>query len=133
MRICNRCFVTGNYYEGERCDCGGTFVQAGFCRICGDYFVADKYEPDVDCCEECYDERVSVENAIESGADSWDKVKLNGFITEVLSTEEMEKILIDHILAHQEEFKQKTARYCHKYSEGFKFFLAEKYCRFDEP
>jgi hypothetical protein len=108
-------------------------VKAQFCEICGDWF--EPIEPTGDlanCCECCYDERISVENAIECASESWTKINLNSFIAEALTVKEIEDILAAHILTHKSDFVRKAKDYCFKYSEDFKLFLAEKYSRFEE-
>lgn len=131
MYICRRCGETGKgYYNGERCDCGGTFVKAQFCEICGDWF---RESVDLaNCCHSCYEKRISVENAIRCGSFAWTKINLNSFIAEALTEEEIEDILATHILTHKLDFVKKAKEYCSDYSEDFKLFLADAYGRFEE-
>lgn len=113
MKVCNRCGTVvedcevGTYSQChgytslgdglcetvvERCRCGGDYVEATKCELCGEWF------DDTDLngvCECCLDEHETVDNAIDYGAEHTATIDgINGAVTYLLTTEEINEILI---------------------------------------
>ena len=113
MYICNRCgnlceddelptyeedfgFETGVGWKAmkqtfvDTCSCGGDFVEARECALCGEYF--DK-EEGWRVCKHCLEEGATYENALAVGEENKDSVKINGFLANVFTESQIEEIL----------------------------------------
>lgn len=123
MMICNNCgylcheddIGTVSEYRGEchgvECyenvsdtcpHCHGDFVKAVECKICGSYH--DKANDENYCggyCLECLENKATFEAAVDIGNDNKESVRLNGLLTHMFTESEIEKILLDYALAHQ--------------------------------
>jgi hypothetical protein len=104
MFVCNNCGRTIDDEEltfhseshGERraddCSCGGEFVAAKECLICGK--AIDKHE-DGDICSECLDEHKTFDNAVKIGKENEEQTYINGFFFEMLTKDEIETALTE--------------------------------------
>lgn len=103
MFICEDCGRlredVGCYYEahGElranECDCGGVFVEAKECPSCGEYINPHG----AGLCDNCLENEMTVENAIELGEYNRESVKLNGFYLSIMTLEQIEYIIKDWV------------------------------------
>jgi hypothetical protein len=104
MLVCNKCGKIRESRElgyaieshGERhldtnCSCGGEFVPAKRCSLCGKWFDGTDLHG---VCEGCLDENETVGMALEIGAINTVSVDgINGFVASVLPVEQINKIL----------------------------------------
>lgn len=83
--------------HGERraddCDCGGEFVEAVECEICGRYMAGDDARI---VCDNCVSENSTFETACEIGNENKEKIEINGFFYEIFTEEEVNEILLEH-------------------------------------
>lgn len=75
----------------DNCSCGGNFVEAQECEMCGEYFAEDDLEGGV--CKECLEQNATFDNAIELGDENKDTVEINGFYASAFTLSEIEEIL----------------------------------------
>lgn len=80
------------------CICDGDLTKAVKCGVCGDYF-PEKQREHLPCvCPDCAGAyAVREENMVKFGEDLPEKVKINALVTFILTTEEINKILLEHI------------------------------------
>lgn len=110
MLVCDMCgkvvgsddlkYVTemhGERHRDTRCKCGGHFIPATKCRVCGEWF--DNTEL-YGVCEGCLDEHYSVGTALEIGDEPRELIGVNAFVAFVLTEDEINKILIKHVEEH---------------------------------
>ena len=134
MYICNKCYrvvedkpcITTRYYddynypledceEFDECDCGGRFVEAIKCEICGDFYPEDEVHGCM--CKDCIEDEIygkEYEYALEIGEDNKTDVYINGLIPSLLKPEEINKILLDYIEANKGNIKGFDKK-CNKY------------------
>jgi hypothetical protein len=138
MYICNKCYQVvedkpciitryssrdyDNYSpddceEFDECDCGGRFVEAIKCEICGDLYPEDEVHGG-NMCRDCIENEINgkeYEYALEIGEDNKTDVYINGLIPSLLTPEEINKILLDYIEANKgniKGFDKKCNKYC---------------------
>ena len=104
MFVCNKCGRTIDDEElsfhleshGEMrvddCICGGEFVEAKECLVCGKSIEKNGY---FDVCEDCLDEHKTFENAVKIGKENAEQTYINGFFFEMLTSEEIETALTE--------------------------------------
>lgn len=149
MYICNCCgettrelpeytedfgFETGVGYKsmeqtfvGE-CSCGGTFVDAKQCEICGEWEDPDNLVEDI--CERCFDEESTFANAISFVAENKEYVEINGYLASEFTPEQIEKILLKELEeAKKLGIKTKHKEFCLKDKEDFSIFLKESFAK----
>lgn len=103
----------------ERCQCGGDFVEATRCELCGEWF--DNTELN-GVCEYCLDEHKTVNNAIEYGEEHTTNVEgINGAVAYLLTTEEINRILTKWV---EESFIDLSSD-IRKYLNGERFDFSE--------
>ena len=74
-----------------RCSCGGEFVEAEKCKICGEWFDNRELHG---VCESCLSNYETVGVALAIGKENTESVEgINGFVKSVLSAEQINKIL----------------------------------------
>lgn len=90
-------YMGGCYETYSVCTCGGDVVEATQCEICGEYFRSDEMHDGI--CDECLEEEMTVENAIECGKDGSARldISLNGFLASVFSKEKIDEILTEEL------------------------------------
>lgn len=130
MYVCNRCGATtdeiesytewhgaegtSNYGEitfDKPCRCGGNFVEAKECNLCGEWFDPDNMYDGI--CEECLKKETTEENAYKLGEECKESVKINGFLKSVFDTEEIVQILKNAYNDLPQYYKNKhTNKYC---------------------
>ena len=145
MYICNRCgklideLPTSSQCHGytglgdelreefaeTECSCGGEFVEARQCKICGEYYSDEDYPYDV--CECCAEEYETVGHALEYGEQRKEKVEINGFIYSVLSNEQINEILTKWVEENFTDHSKYVRDYCEDDKFDFSEFCIEKY------
>ena len=110
MLVCNKCGKLRESSElgyaveshGERhldtnCSCGGDFIPATQCKICGKWF------DDTDLngvCEVCLEEHETVGVALEIGDANRENVEINSFIASILNPDRINHILEKYVEEH---------------------------------
>ena len=145
MLICNKCGMLKNedeiesYYEchgttslGARleeqcfdydCDCGGEFVEALECEVCGEWFDNTDLHGVCECCIEEYE---TVGDAILYGEEDMHSVDINGFVSSVISTEQINAILIKWVEENVIDHSKVVIKYCEKDKSSFSDFVYER-------
>lgn len=111
MLICNKCGATiendelkmttqchghsslGQAYNEripESCRCGGEFIEATKCAVCGEWFDNSELEG---VCEDCLEEHYTVGTALAIGDADRTDVEINSFIARVLNPDRINHIL----------------------------------------
>lgn len=135
MLVCNKCGKLRESSElgyaieshGERhldtnCSCGGDFIPATQCKLCGKWF------DDTDLngvCEVCLEEHETVGTALEMGDTSRTMVAVNGFIAEVLDEEQINKILTKWVEENFVDHSKSVVDYCEYDKSCFSEFVEE--------
>lgn len=122
-------YAGGTYESRTTCPCGGDVVEVTACEGCDDYYKEDELHEGF--CEHCLAQCATLDNAIESGAENKDSVRLNGFLTYLFSKEQIEEILIKEI--HEREAAgegmgifEKARDYCLDDIDWFSGWLQKK-------
>ena len=122
-------FFDPQYFD-EGCDCGGAFVEAEICPICGEYKPKDLNK----VCDYCLEDEETLETALEMGDKFKDEVEINSFLASVFTPQEIEEILT-------REFKQANGSFLRDYTkdmvkdylytekEVFADFIHDKKCK----
>lgn len=122
------CEIEGrSYYEKilNNCPhCNGEFVDAVECKICGSYHEADRLHW-YGYCNECLEKEANFEMATEIGRDNKESVEVNGLITHMFNTEEIETILLDYAKNHQNR-ERNGKTYCLDDTICFTEYLDDK-------
>jgi hypothetical protein len=138
MLICNHCGCTveesdlsivkephGEEHIDYVCSCGGDFVDAKQCPICENWFAE---EETYSVCETCMKEYETVGEALDVG--DREKVSvdgINGFIAEVLSVEQINKVLTKWVEENFIDHSKPVVEYCENDKQYFCDYLAEVY------
>ena len=111
--------------EDDTCDCGGKFVEATECKLCGEWF--DNTELD-GVCEVCLEEYETVGTALEIGNENPETVEgINGFAASVLTVEQINKILCKWVEENFVDHSKEVVKYCEEDKFYFSDFLADKF------
>jgi hypothetical protein len=136
MLVCNHCgkiieeSELGYGYEphGERtpdcCSCGGDFIEATQCKICGEWFDGSDLHG---VCEACLEENETVGEALEYGKERTEDVRINGFVANVLSVEHINKILEKWVEENFIDHGTPTRRYLENDVSEYSEYLIDKY------
>lgn len=138
MYICDKCgeirddFDLRSYREahGEEitdysCGCGGELVEAKQCPICGEWFIAGEIGA---VCDTCMKENETVGEALDMGERDKKSVDgINGFISEVLTVEQINKILTKWVEENFTDHSKAVVDYCETDKQYFCDYLAEVY------
>ena len=137
MLVCNKCgtlvqtndlgYVTEPHGERHRntvCRCGGDFVPATQCKLCGKWFDNTELHG---ICEVCLSEEETVGNAIEIGSYSKVTKEINGFFAEILTDEMIEKILGKWVEENFTDHSKAVVDYLEGDMSAFAEFLEDKY------
>jgi hypothetical protein len=138
MLVCDKCgtlveahelpFVTeahGERHKNTVCTCGGEFVEATKCDICGKWFDNTELHG---VCEVCMDEDETVGTALAIGEYSTEKVDgINGFIADVLSVEQINKILTKWVEENFTDHSKAVKDYLYADKMAYSEFLENKY------
>lgn len=136
MLICEHCGKiydeddVGCHYEehGERrsdgCRCGGELVEAVECPVCGEYIEEE------DCiCGVCYEEGMTIENAIKYGEEQPIDIPINEFVANVLSVKEINDILIEYIYDNYKDKCKEVRDYFELDVISYEDFIAAEFGR----
>ena len=111
--------------DDDRCNCGGRFVEATKCKVCGEWYDSNDYDYDV--CEVCTEEYQTVGDALEYGAEDTTDVEINGFVASVLSEEQINRILIKWVEENFVDHSKDVIAYCEEDKLCFTEYLIKKY------
>ena len=134
--ICNKCgevvketemdIIRGTSPEEEECGCGGWFVEAERCALCGEFF--DKEILENGCCSGCIEEEVGLDGAFDFGDEDKQNIQINGFINWFLG-KDLEKVLWSYLMADEsirEELNKAARQYCTDDTYSFAGFLRRR-------
>ena len=109
----------------ERCHrCGGDFVEATRCELCGEWFDDTELNG---VCECCLDEHETVNNAIEYGAEHATNIEgINGAVASLLTTEEINRILTKWVEENFIDHSRDIRNYLNEERFDFSEWLKEK-------
>lgn len=136
MLVCDTCGKLieddelGYGYEphGERtpncCSCGGDFIEATKCRVCGKHFDSTHLHGVCECCLEEYE---TVGEALAIGEENTEDVEINGFIATVLTKEQINKILTKWVEENFVDHSKAVVDYCEDDKSYFADWIADKY------
>jgi hypothetical protein len=136
MLVCDKCgtlveahelpFVTEAHGEKHRntvCGCGGEFVEATKCDVCGEWF--DNRELD-GVCEVCLAEYETVGDALAIGAENTTSVEINGFIAYALDPVVINEILTKWVEENITDHSRVVVDYCEDDKPWFADYVKEK-------
>lgn len=85
------CVRDDEFYK--ECNCGGDWVEATECRICGKWFNDELY---IKVCEECLEDNATFENALKVGNEEecQQEIKINGYLAREYSKDQIESLLL---------------------------------------
>ena len=107
------------------CHCGGEFVEATECKVCGEWF--DNSDMN-NVCEVCIEEYETVGEALEIGAENTESVEgINGFVANVLSVEQINKILTKWVEENFIDHSTEVIKYCEEDKLYFSEWIQQKY------
>lgn len=136
MLVCNHCgklkreeelkYVTEPH--GERhldyiCSCGGEFVEATKCDICGKWFDANELDG---VCEVCLEEYETTGDALAIGAKNTTSVEINGFIAYALDPVVINEILTKWVEENITDHSRVVVDYCEDDKPWFADYVKEK-------
>lgn len=105
----------------DSCSCGGDFEEAHQCNGCGEWFL--DYELTKGYCEDCLEEEMTFENAIEYGAKYEESVAINGFLASCFDRSEIEEILLKDLTQAKELIPSRINEYVKTYcKDGLDYF-----------
>ena len=115
--ICEDCGKLTDTIE-DRCECGGWFVEARLCEVCGEVYITDED----DLCEECLKTSSTLENCLDIGDDEAqrEQYKLNGFLASVFSEREIEELALKCFMELPKHLQQE---YINSYCGSDTYFL----------
>lgn len=107
-------------------ECGGSMDYAFKCELCGEYHC---YSEEYNCekvCEDCVEDEINVENALEYGSQEGEteSVSINGFLAFYFSEDEINEILTE-MLYKSHRVAEEADRYLDN-SSNFVDFLKRK-------
>ena len=137
MLVCNRCgtlvednelgYVTEMHGERHRntvCRCGGEFIPATQCKLCGTWFDNTELHG---VCEGCLEEYETVETAIEIGSYSTEMREINGFFADILTTEMINDILGKYVEEHYTDHSTAVVDYLEADKSAYSEYLECEY------
>lgn len=110
--------------EDKECSCGGTFVEATECAVCGEWINPKNGR----ICEDCLKAEMTLENAIEFSEKCGGtyNVELPDFF-EIYTEKEIKEILIKHIMSTLHKEQRSVEEYCKEDISCFSDFIENKY------
>lgn len=137
MLVCTHCGATKRTEElkfvyephGEKhlnynCRCGGEFIKATECKVCGKWFDNTELHG---VCEGCLEEYETVETAIAIGSYSTEKREINGFFADILTTEMINDILGKYVEEHYTDHSKAVVDYLEADKSAYSEYLEDKY------
>lgn len=107
------------------CDCGGEFVEATKCSVCGEWFDNSNL---YGVCECCLEEAETVGTSIEIGRVNRADVSVNGFIATVLSADKINAILEKWVEENFTDHSRDVVEYCEDDKSYFSEWV-ESHCK----
>lgn len=109
----------------ERCSCGGDFVEAERCKVCGEWFDNTNLNG---VCEVCIEDNELVGTALEIGNENPEMVEgINGFVASILSVEQINQILSKWVEENFIDHSKEVVKYCEEDKFYFSDYLADKH------
>lgn len=137
MLVCDRC---GRLIEDDElrfdvedyggksavpCSCGGTFIEAEQCSVCGEWFDNTDLHG---VCEGCLGEYETVGEALAIGAENTTSVDgINGAVAHLLSVEQINNILTKWVEENFTDRSKPIVEYCEDDKIYFSEWLESKY------
>jgi hypothetical protein len=107
------------------CHCGGEFVEAEKCPVCGEWFDNTNMNG---VCEVCVEACETVGEALAIGAENTESVDgINGFVASVLSVEQINKILTKWVEENFTDHSKDVVKYCEEDKMYFADWISDKY------
>ena len=142
MYVCNICghlveeLTTARVYDDNllegyidetvtACPCckHGELIEATICAVCGKPFDGTELNGVCECCLEEYE---TVESALEIGEQETEKVDVNGFIAEILTPDQINKILTKWVEENIMDHSPKVVDFCEYDLSWFSDFVKDK-------
>lgn len=145
MLICNRCGELkreedirsfsechGHTSLGQRleekcydydCPCGGEFVEAKECKVCGEWFDNTDLEG---VCEGCLEKYETVGDALSYGEFDMQSVDINGFVVSVIPKEQINAILTKWVEENVVDNSKVVTKYCEQDLLAFSDYVRDK-------
>lgn len=106
------------------CSCGGDFVEAQKCKICGTYFAQEDCE---EICKDCFDDEKScLQSILDFGYSNKEDFPLSFFFTRVFTPEKIHDILEDYVRANEKFFAPEIKKFIYEYESEFHDYLVEE-------
>lgn len=106
------------------CSCGGDFIKATKCAICGEWFNNEEIHG---VCDSCISGHETVDEALAIGAENVVAVDINEFVTKVLTAEEINEILAKAVKEKVADHSHEVEKYCEDDLSYFAEFIEYKY------
>lgn len=136
MLVCEMCgkvvgsddlnYVTemhGERHRDTRCKCGGYFIPATKCRVCGEWFDNTELHG---VCEGCLDEHYTVGMALAIGDANREDVEINSFIASILNPDRINHILEKYVEEHYTDGCREVKDYLDADKSCFSEWVVEK-------
>lgn len=80
-------------------NCGHELEKATLCKVCGEYYYEENEFPPMEygVCEECFEEALSIQTALNLGSTNSEKISINGFALFLLGEDKINSILVEYI------------------------------------
>lgn len=127
-RQCHAYSSLGDHFTEEimntRCACGGEFVKARECKVCGCWY---PQEDSVEVCESCMESYETVGEALKLGEQRMTNVEVNEFIAFVLPKEQIDRILTKWVEENFVDHSKAVVEYCESDKSWFADYIIEKH------
>ncbi len=107
-----------------RCDCGGEYVEATLCKICGKWFNNEDLHG---VCESCLDYYETLDNALEIGEQYTEKVEINNFLAMVFGENEINAILTQAAKERFADHSKQVVEYLEDDKQAFSEWVIENF------
>ena len=116
--------MSGEITVDGSCECGGNFVKAIECPICGEWINPEQGK----ICKECLEKEMTLENAIEFSKEcgGFYSAELPDFFA-LYTAQEIEEILVKHIMSTEHKEQRSIEEYCKEDIYSFSDFIENKY------
>jgi predicted amidophosphoribosyltransferase len=114
MLVCDHCGKVIEDWEysirDEYCDCGGDFVEATECKVCGTWFDNEELHG---VCEACLEKHSNLETVIAMGEENRanEYIPINGFYEFLLTPEKINEILGEWVKENIDPKDRKISEY----------------------
>ncbi len=110
----------------SNCSCGGEYVKATKCLVCGEWFLPDTFSTQK-VCDDCLENEKTVNNALEIGHENQEEVHINGFVKSVLTPEKINEILEKWVSENFVDGSFDVVKYCDEDKYYYEYWIEEKY------